>query len=219
MSISLESKYLDAIHRVIMNLHLTHLTGASSLVESKKKNIREKVEIFPYVLFQFGVLFLAHHFRTYAKKIHKERTAYQRSLVGVMFLCTIEEEMQGKKEEYFLALEVLQGLAFDYPQGAVFLEMYPATKEAAEQAIQLFEQFLEHPFFDGMFYQSLPSGYMQEEYEEGVSTFFLRGRESQTTYIPPPPPPPPPRLPKKDQGENIEDGEKEYIIPFPDSKV
>ena len=217
MCISLEFKYLDAIHRAIMNLHLTQLTGVSSLVESKKKNIREKVEVFPYVLFQFGALFLVHYFRTYTKILHKERADDQKSLGGVIFLRTIKEEMQGKKEEYFLALAMLQGLAFDYPQGAVFLGMYPGTKEAAEEAIQLFERFLEHPFFDDMFYQSLPSGYMQEEYEEDANTFFLRGRESQTTYIPPPPPPP--RLPKTDQSETIEDGEKEYVIPFTKPKA
>ena len=106
--------------------------------------------------------------------------------------------------------------AYYMKTAATLAPLIPRTCSRKEfnETVSEFEKLLLHPFFDNIFLENGPKN-QSEEYLH--IQWVIEEREAQINANAPPPPPP--RLPKTDQGETIDDGEKEYVIPFTKPKA
>jgi len=143
-----EQDYLTAIGGGASTMGMPIFTGLSCFTTLKKVSINAGRETFSYALYQFGLLVLAH----YMEVVQKSYPAGGEIIVK-------------KKEMYFDALQILNGLSMPYPGFIYLFGGPPETIESVQMCIDTYESVLLHEFFDGVFEDHLPSMVMKENKE------------------------------------------------------
>ena len=169
-----ERDYLSAVSNTLDKINTPPLIFActSRRVILKESDIALKLEIFSYALYQTGLMLLSDYMQ-YTKDEYVPNDGTLR-LHGKMIL-------ERKQKEYFNALDILYGLSSPSAGFLALFEPKPPTKEEVDSSIAVYESFLCHDFFDGIFDDFMPSIRVQEVVEARVK----RKREGITLKPPP----------------------------------
>jgi len=153
-----ERDYLSAVSKTLSTINTPPLifACASRRVFLKESDIALKLEIFSYALYQIGLMLLSDYMQ-HTKDEYFPNDGTVR-LHGKMML-------ERKQKEYFNALEILYGLSSTSAGFLALFEPKPPTKEEVDSSIALYESFLCHDFFDGIFDDFMPSVRVQEVIE------------------------------------------------------
>ena len=153
-----EEEYLaaasSALNRIITPPFI--FSGASDRLVLRRVDISSKCETFAYALYQIGLMLLSDYMQ-HTKDEYFPNDGTVR-LHGKMML-------ERKQKEYFNALEILYGLSSTSAGFLALFEPKPPTKEEVDSSIALYESFLCHDFFDGIFDDFMPSVRVQEVIE------------------------------------------------------
>jgi len=170
-----ERDYLSAVSHTLDKINTPPLifSCTSSRVILKKSKIAMKLEIFSYALYQTGLMLLSDYMR-YIRGEYVPNDGSLR-LHGKMIL-------ERKQKEYFNALDMLYDLSSPSAGFLALFEPKPPSKEEVGHSITLYESFLCHDFFDGIFDDFMPSVSVQEVVEARAR----RKREGITLKPPPP---------------------------------
>ena len=174
MITSYEEEYLaavsSALNRIITPPFI--FSSASDRLVLRRVDISSKCEIFSYALYQTGLMLLGDYMQ-YTKDEYVPKDGTLR-LHGKMIL-------ERKQNEYFNALDILYGLSSPSAGFLALFEPKPPTKEEVDGSIAVYESFLCHDFFDGIFDDFMPSIRVQEVVEARAK----RKREGITLKPPP----------------------------------